>query len=458
VFIESTLLNAKIDRMATFKICVFEHHRRSDGKYPVSIRVCWRRGTNYIPTEYYVTDKQISRKTLVLENGKQKKVLEVRDAFILKQLSRRTVFFENLKSQKLGESIYHLTSSDLANYFQREWEMENGGGKTIDFVAFARLHCDKLRNEGRAKTARTLMTPVNALIDFCGREKINIDEINGLFLRDFEAFLRTKRTIRRQNQLGGITTIEKEGCSDTGIRDYMTSIRVLFNAARFEFNDEDINLIRIKHYPFSKYKIIQLKEARKKTLSAEEIRSIMNLPDSKLDNPRPILARDVFLLSFCLAGTNIADIYYMTRDAVKAGRISYERKKTRSRRKDSAFISMAIPKEIGPLIDQYRARKEESEYLFRFAEDYSNHEVFCSSINEGLKVVAETCGIKVPLTSYYARFSFATIARNDCGISKDDISMALNHRSIGSAVTDGYIKKDWGIVDRTIRMVLDKLK
>lgn len=444
--------------MATFKVCIFEHHRRGDGKYPVSIRVYWRRGTAYVRTEYYVTDKQIIRKTLTLEGGKQRKTIEVKDPYVLKQMGARIAYYESLKSEKLGYRIYEYTAAELARYFERQKEGVMGNGGIIDFVEFSRRHCEKLRDDGREKTARSLMTPVNALIDFYGREKVSIDEITGVFLRDFEAFLRTKRTIRRKNQLGGITTIEKEGLSDTGIRDYMTAIRVLFNAARFEYNDEDLNIIRIKHYPFTKYKIIQLKEARKKTLSAEEIRRIITLPDWRLENPRPVLSRDVFVLSFCLAGANVADLYHMKSDALKAGRISYERRKTRSRRKDRAYISLAVPKEIDALIERYKARREDSGRLFCFAEDYRDHEVFCSSVNEGLKTVAEKCGIKVPLTSYYARFSFATIARNDCGISKDDISMALNHQSYKLTVTDGYIRKDWSIVDRTIRAVLDKVR
>jgi hypothetical protein len=75
-----------------------------------------------------------------------------------------------------------------------------------------------------------------------------------------------------------------------------------------------------------------------------------------------------------------------------------------------------------------------------------------------LKVVGEQCEFKFPLTSYFARFSFATIARNDCGISKDDIAMALNHRDQTLTVTDGYIKKDWAIVDKTIQTVLKRIK
>ena len=47
--------------MATFNICVFPHLRRADGKYPVSIRICWQRKSAYAGTEYYLTIHQISQ-------------------------------------------------------------------------------------------------------------------------------------------------------------------------------------------------------------------------------------------------------------------------------------------------------------------------------------------------------------------------------------------------------------
>ena len=64
--------------MATFKICIFKHQRRADEKYPVSIRVCWKRQYGYIKTEFYVTDKQINKKAFVLK-----------DSFIIRELDRR---------------------------------------------------------------------------------------------------------------------------------------------------------------------------------------------------------------------------------------------------------------------------------------------------------------------------------------------------------------------------------
>jgi hypothetical protein len=51
------------------------------------------------------------------------------------------------------------------------------------------------------------------------------------------------------------------------------------------------------------------------------------------------------------------------------------------------------------------------------------------------------------LTLYWARHTFATIARNSCRMSKDDVALALNHVDSEHSTTDIYIEKYWSIVD-----------
>ena len=229
--------------MATFKICIFKHQRRADEKYPVSIRVCWKRQYGYIKTEFYVTDKQINKKTFVLK-----------DSFIIRELDRRIAKYEELKSQKLGLRIELYTAKELAEYFEKQ--TTPGSDSSIDFIAFSRKHCERLRNEGRISTAQTLETATNAIIDFCnGRERIAITEITSKFLRQFEKHLRSERTIKRKNQFGKIVTTKKKPLSDVGVFDYMTNVRILFNAAINEYNDDEKDEVLIAHYPFRKYKL-----------------------------------------------------------------------------------------------------------------------------------------------------------------------------------------------------------
>lgn len=435
--------------MATFKICVFEHQKRRDGKFPVTLRIFWKGKSAYLKTEYYVADKQVKKK-ISIRAGKKYSSLELRDPFIIKELNTRITKYENLKSQKLGHNIELYTAKDLSEYFKREGSP--GTDSTIDFIAFARDHCQRLVNRGKGSTAATIKRTVNMMIDFCGgRESISITEINLKFLSGFESYLKGTRIIKRKNQLDKIVTTTKKGLSDISVIDYMTDIRTVFNAAIEEYNDEDRDEIRIKHYPFRKYKLKKAPESTKRILTAQQVKAIQMVTDEELKLGRAILARDVFMLSFYLSGMNLADLYHAT--DYRKGRISYNRQKTMDRRRDKAFISLKVFPEAAALIEKY---KDNSKVL-RFYKMYSTSHIFSTNINKGLKVVARACKIEDPLSTYYARFSFATIARNDCSVSKDDINLSLDHVDASLKMADVYINKDWSRVDNTINKVIDHL-
>lgn len=427
--------------MATFKICIFKHQKRQDDKYPVSIRVCWKRQYGYIKTEFYVSDKQINKKSF-----------SIKDTYIINELNKRIVKYEDLKAKKLGFRIELYTAKELADYFQKE--TSPGSDTSINFIEFSRIHCERLKAQGRKSTAGTMTRTINALIDFCnGREKVSITEITSKFLGQFETFLRSERTIKRKNQFGRIVTTKKKGLSDVSVIDYMTDMRTLFNAAMLEYNDEDKDEIRIIHYPFRKYKLKKAPATEKRNISAMQMQCIRNASEDSLILKRTIFARDVFMLSFFLVGMNFADMYEA--DKYENGRLSYERKKTKGRRQDRAFISIKVEPEAAEIIEKYRDKT--GQRVFDFYHRYSTSHIFSSNVNKGLKKVAEACKIDEPLSTYYARHSWATIARNKCGVSKDDVDLALNHVDQGVKMADIYIEKDWSLIDIANRAVIDHL-
>ncbi len=417
--------------MATFKICTFKHQQRADKTYPVSIRVTWKRKSAYVKTEYRVVKRQLTRN------------FEIKDSFILRELNNRIADYEELMVKKLGRKIEYYSAKDLADFFVKQ--TTNKGGE-IDFVEFSRKHVSNLKSSYRHIFNATL----NALIDFTGTERIFISEITSKFLVSFENYLKTERRIIRKDQFGRETKTKKPPSSDLTVRNYTSNIRTLFNAAIAEFNDEDKGDIVIMHYPFRKYKVKPLPVTRKRNLSVEEVRKIISVEDKVLTQ-RAIVARDVFLLSFMLVGMNTADLYDLPADAIKEGRITYRRVKTMDRRSDQAEISIKIEPEVQALINKYRG----VEKAFSFSSLYSSKEIFNANVNKGLKVVAVAAVLKVPLSTYYARHSWASIARNDCRISKDDVHFALNHVDEKTKITDIYIARDWSIIDDANRKVLD---
>jgi len=426
--------------MATFAISIQKHKKRKDEKYPVSIRLTFKRKVAYLKTEYYVSDKQLD------------KDLNLTDNFLTKQLILKIEEYEKIIVRKLGNKIENLTINELKDYLKK-WS-ENGDHTTIDFVLFSMKHIERIKDKQESR-ARRLRTTLSSFIDFFGRDKISITEITSKILKEYENYLLKPRTLKRINQLGKEVTTQKPPLSMVGIRDYMADIRTLFNAAKEEFNDDENDEILIKHYPFTKYKLPKPKQAAKKSLKVEMIRTILNAPDITIFGTHGInranLARDVFALSFYLVGINTVDLFNI--DSYKDGRLTYNRSKTKERRQDEALISLKVEPEVIPIINKYLDKTQKR--VFCFYQMYSTSQIFNANINTGLKQLANACGITDALSTYFARHSWATIARNDCRISKDDVHLALNHVDGNMKVTDIYITKDWSLIDEANRKVID---
>jgi integrase len=426
--------------MATFKISVFKHQQRADGKYPVSIRVYWRRKYGYVGTEYYVTIHQISQ-------NKRKGTFELKDSFIIAELTRRIELFEKEKL-KLGLNMHKYSAPELARHFESIIERK-GDDDSIDFIKFGKDYIEKETKKGR--NVSRICTTLNALIDFAG-DKLPVRNLTSKYLKSFEDFLRTERTITRTNQFRKeVKTIERP-LSDVSIRGYMTDIRTVFNMAIDTYNEEEKDVIRISHYPFRRYKLPSVPETGKRNISKDDILKIVNITDDELVNKRAILARDVFIISFLFIGMNLRDLYELETSRYENGRITYQRAKTRDRRKDNARISIKVGLQAKSFLEKYRDYS--GRRLFDFYLRYTTPQIFLSNINSGLKTVARKCGIEVELSSYYARHSWATIARNKCKISKSDIDECLNHVDPAQKMADVYIEKDWSFIDKASRKVI----
>jgi integrase len=427
--------------MATFKICVFKHQqRRTDEKYPVSIRVYWKNKVSYIGTEYYITEHQISQR---------KGSFEIKDTLIIAELTKRIEIFEKEKI-KLGSKIYNYSAKELSAYYENL--ISKRESEIIDFIKFGREYCDIEKKKKDGKNVLRTITTLNVIEDY-KPDGLPIKDVTSKFLIGFQEYLKTERTIKRKNQFGKEVITIKKPCSDITVVDYMTDIRTLFNAALLHYNDEENDTVKIFHYPFRKYKLPTIPESKKRNISKENIIKIFNIGDDELKFERTIFARDIFILSFILIGINLKDLYELNAKDCSNGRITYMRAKTRKRRKDNALLSVKIEPETLRLIEKYK--DPTNNHLFNFYKKYSNSQIFVSAVNKGLKKIAEICGIEVELSTYYARHSWATIARNKCKISKSDIDECLNHVNINNRLADVYIERDWSIIDEANRKVID---
>jgi len=412
--------------MATVNAVVYEHHKKADGTYNVKIKIFHQKKRAHIETTHFVSAKQLTPK------------LQVKDKFLLRILDGILDDYRRAISE-LGTRIEFFTAEDLRDYLINK-------DKPINFISFCDEHMTELRNNGRSGTAGNHRAVRNSLVDFFGKESILITEINSAMLILYEKWLRTERTMKRVNQLGKTVITTEKGMQNGGVYSHMRDLRTLFNEARKRYNNEDTGVIKIKHYPFKTYKIGAPPKTKKRNISAEEIAQIQNciVPE----NSRAELARDLFMLSFYLCGMNAVDIYHLNEVVTEGSRIEYKRSKTSGNRMDEAFISIAIVPEALPLLARYAGHLKNR---------YTHYTGLDSALSKGMKKLRELTGIQ-NITFYWARHSFATIARNKCSISKDDIAEALNHADSEHRVTDIYIEKSWGVVDRVQTAVIGYLR
>ena len=218
----------------------------------------------------------------------------------------------------------------------------------------------------------------------------------------------------------------------------------------FRYNDYEIGDIVIPGDPFKKYRPNIKPTYKKKAVNASIVRKIAEyIPSAKSKSKSREYARDMFILSFCLAGMNMADLFTCTE--YSSGRISYRRTKTRDKKKDRAFISLPVVPEAKLLFEKYR--DIDNIRVFNLYKTFPDGLTARQTIANGMRAMCTELGIE-PITFYAARHSFATIARNDCNVSMEDVALCLTHRS-GFNMTDTYVKPDFSRVDRVIRKVMD---
>ena len=405
--------------MATFKPCV--QKQRSDGFYPVYIRVTHQRKVGFIKT-----DKVVSKKGVTASK-------EIKDTFV-----------SNFCTTLILDYTTRLNSFDTSRWSVKEViDFLQTGDSDICFSDYARQHIGRLINNGQDRTARNYELALGHMERYFGTTQVMFSQLTStamtLWIKSLESTHRAKEM-------------------------YPVCMRQVFRAAVKEMNDYDNDIIRIKTNPWIKVQIPQSDRTTKRAISAEDCRRFFSapLPPSKMVDPLPELGHDIAKLVLCLAGMNTIDLYELKKEDYKRGRFCYKRAKTRHSRKDEAYFEMRIEPVILPIIEKYKA-DDDSPYFFNFHSRYTSADSFCANVNNGIKQICKSLGL--PKEKWYSVYTFrhtwATIAQNDCGANIAEVGFAMNH-SHGHTVTRGYIKLDftpaWELNAKVIDFVLFSTK
>ena len=405
--------------MLTIKAEVQKDRKRNDGSYNVKIRFTKDRTVKRISTNLFATDADLTSD------------LKLKEDSMTKQEADRLV----LHYRTLVNSL-HLDSgnddiSEIVNRLLCKEEAE----KPIDFIAFSK----KWISETTIKGKDNYTTALNSFIRFLGKEELEIKKITVDLLEQYRDYI----VKVRKERVKVLQAKGKRVPSNRCLSLYLMSLRHLYGEAQRFYNKPDKGLIRIPHTPFEYFKIPKQEATRKRAVTPQQIKAIWSLPYQNIHKGvkhtcRPDLAKDCFILSFCLMGINSVDLYNATE--LRGNKLVYCRTKTKDRRLDKAKMEVDVPDMVLPIIEKYRDTTDQR--LFKFYKDYRDHKAFNKAINKGLKEIGDLLQIE-DLEYYAARHSWATIALNKCKIDKYTVHAALNHVDENMRVTDIYIERDF---------------
>lgn len=405
--------------MLTIKAEIKRSELKVDGTYNVKIRFTLDRKVKRLSTNLFVTQQDLTKSLKFKE-----------DTSIKREIDRFVLYYRE-QCLKLQLDQNHYSLDEIIEFLNGEQEKQ----QTIDFIKFSREWIASTTIKG----APNYTTAINALVRFVGKEELDINLITLDFLEQFKAFLIGERDARTKK----LMQQGKRVTSNRTLSLYLVSIKKLFNEAKRKFNKKDKNLILIPNSPFEDFKIPKQEATRKRAIPADIIKKVWKLPYKDMKKGykstcRYNLAKDCFILSFCLIGINSADLYNATK--MRGNTIIYNRTKTKARRLDGAKMMVDIPKIVQPLIDKYK--DSTGKRLFNFYQYYGDEKTFNKAINSGLKEIGSILEVD-DLEYYAARHSWATIALNKVGIDKYIVHAALNHIDDSMKVTDIYIERDF---------------
>lgn len=396
----------------SFKPVILYQQIRKDGSCVVKMRITHKRKSKYIPT------------TVTVFKGDYDKQYKLKNQVIIRMKDLLEEIAEIIESKNIYEwDLYDVDG--VCNCISEA--MKPKEKFSLDFFEWG----EKVMSKKSKGTALNYRTSLKAFETFLGTRSFDITQITSSLMRRFEAHL-----------------VEKYGKDARAVSLYTSTIATIHTEARKTFNDDETGELNIRN-PFDYYTPPKQKPALKRTIEFDTIQKLINIREYLAEYHK--LAVDVYLLSFCLMGTNVPDIYAATRDN---DIISYNRAKTKDRRYDKAEMRIRLEPicscVVSDLIDS------ENKRAFLLYKKYNNYKSIADKANKRLKEIAKIIGVE-PFTMYSARHTWASIAYS-IGIPKSLINDCLCHVDPDMAVTDIYIKKDWSVLWEANRKVLERFE
>ena len=390
--------------MATFSITIVPAFVLKDGKHTVRISVRHNGQTKYIPTEYTIdSEKEIKNGKIIKRPDKDIMNIKLRKLVNeYEERYERVPFSNALTCAQLLNAIKNNTCSDH---------------RTLKDIADEYIN---LMEDERGKTKKLYTLASGRFLSFFGEDSI-IEQITPITINKYILYL------------------QKSKLSQTSINIYITLLKVIINYA------VKMRYAKFEVEPFVTAKVPSAKK-RDTHITVQELRRIR---DYEPTTHNMMVIRDIFMLTYYLAGMNLVDMleYDFNQDE-----ICYIRKKTRNTKDGENAVCFSIPDEARPIINKYKDKSTGRLIFGRYKTYVSCYNVLARKVKE----LAKVAGVKHYFTLYSARKSFVQHGF-DLGIPLSTLEYCIGQSMKESRPIFNYVSIMQRHADNAIRMILDNL-
>lgn len=325
---------------------------------------------------------------------------------------------------RLSGIIARLGKAGVPYHTDKVVELYNAPEDTGCFIPFATGLVRRMRQIGKSQAAAKYATAINSFKRFRGECDVPLDSMDSGLMLEYEQWLKGTGVCKNTSSF------------------YMRNLRAIYNRAV----EKELT---VQRFPF-RHVYTGIDKTVKRALPAKTIKEIKYL-DLRLF-PQLDYARDLFMFSFYTRGMSFIDMAFLKKKDLQNGILGYRRKKTGQQ------LTIRWEKPMQEIIDKYDTG--DSPYLLPIIKEngtdgrkqYKNS---AHLVNGKLKKIGEQLGLEIPLTTYVARHSWASIAKSK-NIAVSTISEAMGHDS--ESTTRIYLASlDTSSVDKANSIVLSVL-
>lgn len=378
--------------MASLKVMLDKQRISQNGEYPVMIKILHNRGRRFInlfqrvkPEDWDIKRLRLNEKTGTMEQRRS---------------NMRVNFYIETEVMKLKKIIMDFDASEWpysVDDIVKAYYNKTSIVPIFDYIRDIVRSLEKVGKNGNSNVYRETM---GRLMRYTKRDDLTFEEVNYSFLKNFEVHLQEK------------------GCKINTISFYLRTIRSIFNRAIKD------GVVGEEFYPFKKI-TIRKEKTLKRAIYKDDIAALKNLDLS--GRPPLELARDLFLFSFYMRGMSFKDIAFLKVNNIIGERMYYSRQKT------SQKLNIKITEKAMDIIRKYNDLSGRSVFIFPIIRypgknEFNQYKNGYRKTNRRLKVLGDMLQLQIPLTTYVARHSWASIAKRS-GIPTSVISEGLGHDS-----------------------------